>query len=271
LTTTDRQGSQMEPRTGQEQGDNANYPWDDFDSADYFQHNYSALRHDDQQILEAMRDFFPKADPNVHAAGKAADERPLRGLDVGSGTNLYPSLAMLPFCSELTLWEYSARNTAWLRSQIRSYAESWDTFWKVLAQASPYDGTADPRALLAERARVLRGSVFDLPAAGWDMGTMFFVAESLTTSPAEFEAATHRFIAALRPGAPFAAAFMENSTGYTVGAQDFPAVAVTKETVRGCLAKVSPDLDVQRIDSGNEPLRDGYSGMILVLGTVGAG
>jgi hypothetical protein len=266
----------MEPQSGQEQGDNADYPWDDFDSADYFRHNYSALRHDDQQILEAMRDFFPKADPNTGGTGKlvdgrVADERPLRGLDLGSGTNLYPSLAMLPFCADLTLWEYSARNTAWLQRQIRSYAESWDTFWKVLAQASPYDGVADPRAMFSGRAHVHRGSVFDLPSAEWDMGTMFFVAESLTSSPAEFEAATHRFVAALRPGAPFAAAFMENSTGYTVGAQDFPAVAVTRETVGGCLEKVGRDLDVQRIDSGNAPLRDGYSGMILVLGTAGAG
>lgn len=261
----------MEPQTGQDQGDNAAYPWDEFDSADYFRHNYSALRGDDQQILEAMRDFFPKADPNVSATGRVAEERSLRGLDVGSGTNLYPSLAMLPFCADLTLWEYSARNAAWLRGQIRSYAESWDTFWKVLAQAAPYDGTGDPRAALAERAHVHRGSVFDLPTAGWDMGTMFFVAESLTSSPVEFEAATHRFVAALRPGAPFAAAFMENSTGYTVGAQEFPAVSVTRETVRSCLEKVGRDLDVQRIDSGNEPLRDGYSGMILVLGTAGAG
>jgi len=261
----------MELRHGQQQGGNAAYPWDDFDSVDYFRHNYRALRHDDRQILEAMRDFFSKVDRLAEAAGRAPDGRPARGLDLGSGTNLYPALAMLPFCAELTLWEYSARNTEWLRHEVQSYSKSWDKFWERLALSPPYHGTADPRAALAKRTQVHQGSVFDLPTAEWDIGTMFFVAESLTSNRTEFEAATHRFVDALRPGSPFAAAFMENSTGYKVGDQNFPAVAVTPETVRSCLENVSRNLDVQRIDSGNEPLRDGYSGMILVLGTAGAG
>jgi hypothetical protein len=261
----------MEPQHEQDQGDNADYPWDDFDSADYFRHNYSALRHDDGQILEAIRDFFSKADRSTGAIREASDERPAIGLDLGSGTNLYPALAMLPFCAELTLWEFSARNAEWLRRELKSYSPSWDKFWERLALAPPYQDTADPRAALAARTRVHQGSVFDLPAATWDLGTMFFVAESLTCNPAEFKAATRRFVDALHPGAPFAAAFMENSTGYDVGERRFPAVAVTPEIVRHCLEDVSRNLDVQHIDSGNNPLRDGYSGMILVLGTAGVG
>jgi hypothetical protein len=260
----------MEQRHARDQGGNADYPWDEFDSAEYFSHNYRALRHDDRQILEAIRDFFSKADRSASAARDASDDRPVVGLDLGSGTNLYPALAMLPFCAELTLWEFSARNVEWLRREIRSYAPSWDMFWERLALAPAYHDTADPRAVLTERARVRQGSVFDLPTAAWDMGTMFFVAESCTTNPAEFTAATRRFVDALRPGAPFAAAFMENSTGYDVGDRRFPAVSVTQETVRQTLEEVSGSLDVQHVDSGNNPLRDGYSGMILVLGTAGA-
>jgi hypothetical protein len=178
---------------------------------------------------------------------------------------------MLPFSAELTLWEYSARNYEWLCNEIQSFSPSWDKFWERLALVPAYQNIGDPRQALADRAHVHRGSVFDLPAGQWDIGTMFFVAESLTSSPDEFAAATHRFVAALRPGAPFAAAFMENSTGYDVGDRRFPAVAVTPETVRGCLEEVSRNLDVQHIDAGINPLRDGYSGMILVMGTAGAG
>ena len=56
-----------------------------------------------------------------------------------------------------------------------------------------------------------------------------------------------------------------------VGAPEsgFWAVAVTVETVRGCLEAFSGDLDVQRISLG-KPLRKGYGGMILALGTVNA-
>jgi hypothetical protein len=260
----------MEPRHGRDQGGNGDYPWDDFDSAGYYEHNYSDLRHDDRQILEAVRDFFWKADRSA-GLRETTEERAVRGLDLGSGSNLYPALAMLPYCTELTLWEYSARNVEWLRAELKSYAASWDKFWERLELVPAYQAIADPRQVLAERTAVHQGSVFDLPAATWDVGTMFFVAESLTSSAAEFEAATHRFVDALRPGAPFAAAFMENSTGYDVGDRRFPAVAVTRETVRACLEEVGRNLDVQRIDSGNNPLRDGYSGMILVMGTAGAG
>jgi hypothetical protein len=254
----------MEQPPSRPRGDNADYPWDEFDSTAYFRHNYQALRYDDKQILEAIRDFFSKAD-------RSTGERPPQGLDVGSGTNLYPALAMLPFCAGVTLWEYAATNVDWLRSEITSYSPSWDPFWERLALAPPYQAVADPRATLAERATVVRGSIFELPAATWDIGTMFFVAESLTSSTDEFERATRRFVDALRPGAPFAAAFMENSQGYDVGDRRFPAVAVTQETVRGCLEDVASGLDVQRLDSGKQPLRNGYSGMILVMGTVGTG
>ncbi|CAM5649016.1 hypothetical protein SANTM175S_10556 [Streptomyces antimycoticus] len=55
------------------------------------------------------------------------------------------------------------------------------------------------------------GSLFDLcsGAERWDLGTMFFVAESITTSLDEFRRGVGCFMSALNPGAPFAAAFME--------------------------------------------------------------
>jgi hypothetical protein len=261
----------MEPQQGRRQGDNAYYPWNEFDSNSYFQHNYSALWHEDLQIVETIRDFFFKADRSAGREKSPPPEWSAQGLDVGSGTNLYPAMAMLPFCTELTLWEYSASNADWLRGEIRAYSESWDTFWKQFALSPPYQGIAEPRAVLAERARVHRGSIFDLPAASWDIGTMFFVAESVTSHRDEFERATRRFVDALRPGAPFAAAFMENSTGYPVGSRCFPAVPVTTEIVRNCLEDVTGSLDVHRVDSGAEPFREGYTGMILAMGMVGTG
>src|SRR5262249_29567343 len=158
---------------------NADYLWDDFDSISYFNHNYRTLRPDDLQLLEACRDFFVETDRTFRAGRGVADGRPARGLDVGSGTNLYPALTMLPFCAELTLWEYSARNISWLRNEIRSYAESWDPFWERLTLSPAYLSLPDPRSDLARRATVCQGTIFDLPAASWDIGTMFFVSESL--------------------------------------------------------------------------------------------
>ena len=76
-------------------GYNADYPWDEFDPEDYFAHNYASLRDDDREILEIVRSYFADqlGDLPMHS---------LRGIDVGTGANLYPALAMLPFCEEIT-------------------------------------------------------------------------------------------------------------------------------------------------------------------------
>jgi hypothetical protein len=237
-------------------GVNANFPWNRFDSAAYLSHNYSTLRFDDRKIIESVSDYFARA-----GVGHT-----LQGLDVGSGTNLYPAFTMLPFCAELTLWEHSISNVEWLRREKIAYSPSWDPFWNILAERQHYRDVHDPRRALAERTCVEQGSIFDLPKSSWDIGTMFFVAESLTTKHAEFELATRRFIEALRPDAPFAAAFMENSVGYDVGSIRFPAVAITVADVCSCLDGMASNLTVDRIGFGTDPVREGYSGMIFALG-----
>lgn len=44
--------------------------------------------------------------------------------------------------------------------------------------------------------------MFDLPRARWNLGTMFFVAESITVDPAELRAAVAAFTGALTPRCP---------------------------------------------------------------------
>jgi hypothetical protein len=234
---------------------NASQPWDEFDSRWYLAHNYESLRFDDRQIIERVADFF------------ATSEQGLRGVDVGSGTNLYPALAMLPSCSDITLVERSKSNVAWLEREVRQYAPTWDPFWATLVNAQPKRyKPVDAREALAERVTVRCDSVFGLPERVWGIGTMFFVAESITADPGEFEQATQLFVRSLTPGAPFAAAFMRHSVGYRVNRLHFPAVAVDESQVAECLDPVAYDVTVTMIPSGDNPLRDGYDGMILATG-----
>ncbi|MBV9139604.1 MAG: hypothetical protein JO115_01555 [Pseudonocardiales bacterium] len=235
---------------------NSDFPWDEFDSYWYYDHNYKTLRDDDRQIIQTVRDFFVTLDPSSHR----------HGIDVGSGSNLYPALAMLPLCHEITLYEYSTSNISWLQREIQSYSPSWDAFWQLLAVAPLYKSVDSPRATLAAVAQVERGSIFDLPRSRWDIGTMFFTAESISSTPAEFQAALRSFITSLRTGAPFAAAFMEKSLGYDVGTRRFPAVAITVNDVENCLATNTEVLDLHRIGLTENPLRNGYDGMILATG-----
>lgn len=243
---------------------NGEAPWDEFDSSWYWEHNYKTLRDDDETIICQMEDFFAQHPP-VDGA---------KGIDVGPGANLYPALAMLPFCGKITLWEYSTANVRWLKEELTSYRATWDVFWRKVKQRLVKDKTAseprgNPRDALAGRTDVVHGSIFDLPTNAYDVGTMFFVAESLTSDFDEFERATHTFVASLRRGAPFAAAFMEGSHGYQVGSCHFPAVPVTIDDVESSLKGRTHDLVLARINSEN-PLRDGYAGtMILALGRAG--
>jgi hypothetical protein len=249
---------------------NADFDWDRFNSDSYRARNYLELRDDDTELMRWVGTFFARHFGQSIPAG-------LRGLDVGSGANLYPTMAMLPFCEKVDLWEHSRSNVEWLTKQIVDFDNHWDDFWDVYRGVggrrtryslrgipASYGGVGNPRQVMHEKAEVTQKSIFELTGR-WDMGTMFFVAESITQDLAEFREATFRFGRALKPGAPFAAAFMANSTGYTVDDTEFPAVAVNCAKVKDCLRQVAGKLKVRKVKS-RAPLRRGYNGMILATG-----
>ncbi|MFD5741322.1 SCO2525 family SAM-dependent methyltransferase [Streptomyces massasporeus] len=238
---------------------NAAYDWDAFDSDDYLEHNYADLHDEDRRILEIVRDFLSGQSFHTDA----------RGVDVGTGTNLYPALAMLPFCCRISLLELSEANRRWLESQLRSYSDNWDRFWRVLVEREAYREVDRPRDRLYGRASVQKWDIFDsAPERQWDLGTMFFVAESITTFREEFTAALARFCSLLKPGAPFAMTFMENSKGYEVGGRHFPALGIDMADLQEEMRGLGKGMRFHRFDAGPAPLRDGYSGMILVHGYV---
>ena len=245
---------------------NSEVAWVEFEPNAYWDHNYRSLRADDRAILKKVGRFFSDHFQGVTATSRA-------GVDVGSGSNLYPALAMLPWCTSIELTDWSESNVAWLKRHAdggaASGAWSWKPFWDVLARFPGYDRLDDPRSLLSRIHTVEQLSVFDLAERCYDVGTMFFVAESMTSYPEEFEDATLRFLGSLRPGAPFAAAFMDSSVGYVVGDKFFPAVsevarARVEAVLKSCRLEWS---DVTKIPvPANDPLRDGYEGMLIAVG-----
>jgi hypothetical protein len=252
---------------------NADAPWDSFDSVAYVDSNYRFLRADDEEILRIVRDHFSDhfdGDFDGTAADSDRVPHPVLGIDVGAGANLYPALSMLPWCDGITLFERSAANVGYLERQRAAYDPNWDQFWDVLREREAYGELSNPRARFGTTVRVEPGDLFDLDLhrGRWSLGTMFFVAESMSTSHKEFETGVERFMRALAPGAPFAAAFMEGSLGYKVGGQFFPACSVTETEV---LAAMSPYADgpISITPIGKPPeggLRSGYEGMIVACG-----
>ena len=250
---------------------NADAPWNKFSSEDYWRHNYSELQAEDREIIRLVSRFF------IHAFGERGPAR-RRGIDVGSGTNLYPALLMLPWTEQILLTDFSASNVRWLSRHVceESTAWDWQPFWRELHEMEGYNGISEPRKHLREAcvgepgfAGIEQNSVFALPPAQWDLGTMFFVAESITEDREEFRAAIASFVGALRPGAPFATAFMAGSHGYPVAGTRFPALPITLDDAELRFTELGVNgLSVELLQLPPK-VRDEYEGMIVATGFAG--
>lgn len=234
---------------------NADAEWDQFEPSSYMKVNYAELGSDDRQILEIARDFFASCD--VHDG---------RGIDAGCGANLYPALSLLPYCAEVTLFDYSRANVEWMRHEIEHPARNWDSFWELLQKEQAYAEIGDFRSLLSKTVHVEQGNVLDLAPDQYDIGTMFFVAESLTSKKWQFRQAVTRFVRSLHEGAPFAIAFMVGSKGYKVADKWFPAVEIDGHDMQQCLQGVANLVSIHDIELRDPPLREGYKGMSLATG-----
>jgi len=249
---------------------NAQAPWGSLSAELYYEHNYRNLIAEDQEIIRQVSPFFVQA--------FAHRDRAELAIDVGSGSNLYPALLMLPWANHIQLIDYSPRNVSWLRRELLDQERpwAWRPFWLELEEWEGYSQISEPRKQLRdtcfsdpEHDGVRQFSVFDLPAATWQLGTMFFVAEGITEDFAEFRQAIARFVGALQSGSPFAATFMAGSRGYEVDGIWFPALPITCEDVRECLEKLgASELSVQMTETPPH-VREGYQGMILATGISG--
>jgi hypothetical protein len=237
---------------------NADCRWDEFDPNVYCQQNYAYIHENDIALLETARDHFEET--------LGGGRKPVDGIDVGAGANLYPSLAMLPYCENVTLFERGRENRKWLFGQRESFSTTWDPYWELLTKNRRH-AALEPRQAFGKRMQVRNGDILDNGNARnrFGLGTMFFVAESITQREREFQLAVNNFITMLKPGAPFAAAFMWESKGYRVGNTDFPAVSIGPVDVEHHLESRVDDLKVTSVES-ERPLREGYKGMILAIG-----
>ncbi|MGW4344580.1 SCO2525 family SAM-dependent methyltransferase [Streptomyces sp. NPDC004690] len=237
---------------------NADAPWSKFDPEVYVDNNYRTPLEADLQIVRLLRDHFGRCLADVAP-------RSLRGVDVGAGANLYPALSMLPWCAKVLLLEYAEPNVEYLEKQTSpaGFDLAWDAFWDVLREGPAYRDV-EPRGRVSEIVRVERLNLFDLDGQRrWDIGTMFFVADSMSECPEEFARGVSCFMNALEQGAPFAVAFMKESVGYDVGEHRYPAYRVNKAVATESLAPFSAELEIHDLD---HVVRPGHEGMLLALG-----
>lgn len=237
--------------------------WSDFDAVEYWYTNYASVLPEDAEIIRCASKFL------IEACGMRPPFR--RAVDVGAGTNLYPGLLMLPWAEHIVFTEYAAPNISWLSDNLADAPGlwPWQPFWDLVAGLPCYRTVEQPRQRLAAVHEIRSASIFDLPPQSWDLGSMFFVADGMTTDENEFKRAVQAFIGALEPGSPFMMAFMENSTGYPVSGIRFPAIQVTPASLDALLAELPVvGTSVLRTDNSIQRLRVGYDAMLLATGFV---
>lgn len=250
---------------------NDDAPWGDFNPHAYWKRNYASIQAADREIVGKVGQFFSEViNPSDFAS--------LDAVDAGTGTNLYPALAMLPFARSITLSDISPANVDWLRDSLADQAEPWpwQEFWNQLTTVGDgqvYSSSINARDVLWQRANPLVESVLELRPRRWDVGTMFFVAESITADRDEFRQAVARFLDSLKPGSPFAAAFMAGSTGYRVDDELFPAVSVDRDDIELIMSQMTSRccLPTWIAKNAQDRVRDPrdmntYEGMILITG-----
>jgi hypothetical protein len=265
---------------------NSSIDWDRFDPVTYQKQNYSPqVRGDDARIIRAICGHFKK-----HFLEHPQTEVYPIGVDMGAGSNLYPMFTMLPWSQQIVLIDPGQANLAWLnveisllRSGYREALGRWEPYREALGRWEPYwDRTwkagnpwLNTTLAWAIARTALNTSRADLLSLGMEqafaLGTMCFVAESMTSSRDEFAAAVCSFLRSLRPGAPYAIACMAESTGYAVGGVDYPAVPITANDLFTVLYECQYTgrelVHVQAIPVPKRgPLREGHRGMLLALG-----
>jgi NNMT/PNMT/TEMT family len=238
--------------------------WSDFDADEYWHINYSSVLPEDAEIIQCASKFL------IEACGPPSHSK--RAVDVGAGANLYPALLMLPWAEHIVFTEYAEPNIDWLAENLPDASGEWQwrPFWDLIADRACYRAVEQPRRRLAAVHEIRRVSIFDLPPRTWDLGSMFFVADGMTTDVAEFELAVRSFLNALKPGSPFMMAFMEGSSGYDVHGVRFPAVRVTRKSLEALLADlpVTSASIALRTDNSIRAVRHGYDAMLLVTGFI---
>lgn len=268
-----------------EPGDAGVYPYFNFPSTAYYDANYGReLRPDDAEM-------WAKAAAHL-GANRPPEGLFSHGLDMGAGPNLHNAMILGIHCREVTLVDFARTNVGYLKERLEElrtgeYAQKPDEFGTLMelwdTRLSMYAG-GKSFAWMAERlpriTEVQEGSIFDDPPLGkYDVGTMSFVIENLTTDPEKFADGLGNFFKSLQPGSPFVNTFMERSTGFVVGGKFYNAFPLTVRDASEYLeahAYVNPDpesrqsdsrsLQVGHVDPNPAPLRENHPGFIYTQG-----
>lgn len=228
--------------------------WDDWPVLDYLAENYRQIHPCDAAVVRHHSAVYRQFAPGSIG----------RSLEFGAGPNLYPLMLAGAASRCIDAVELSTANVAYLTGQLRNGPDaSWEAFYALCRSLDPALPPTLPEALC--QVRVVHGDVRALPAGGYDLASMNFVAESVTEDFGEFAELCRTFIGTVRPGGHLVAAFMENMPTYRIGnAPEWPGCPVDGTVIREVFAPHTERLGITRVSSDPTCPDYGDTGMVLL-------
>ena len=233
---------------------NHDVDWDTWPVEEYLTENYREVHPADLAVIDHHSRYYRQFPADTFE----------RSVEFGAGPNLYPLMLAAGVSRHIHAIEPSANSVAYLRQQLRDVPEaSWAAFYQACRERLP-TLPEDPRDALS-RVTVAQVRAQDVDPGAYDLGSMHFVAESVTEDRDEFEALCGLFVRSVRPEAPVVAAFMENMGRYGLGdGSRWPGYPVDADKVAAAFDGITTELHIDRIDA-DETLPDyGYTGMVLL-------
>jgi hypothetical protein len=160
-----------------------------------------------------------------------------RGFDIGVGGVARGPALIAPFVRDGGRIDWiDLEGTPQLEYTRRTIAAGREGDLAIWAQHQGDMGRFNPNWADAVRRACLlgeavAGSVFNLPQNTYDIGGMWFVAESITEDPEEHRAALRRFFGSVKIGGVALVASMYGSTGWDSAGVPLPAVPIDARTV----------------------------------------
>lgn len=235
---------------------NADVDWNGWPVADYLAEVYRELHPSDDAVIEHHSAFYRTLTRDSVA----------RSVELGAGPNLYPLMVAASASRNIEVIEPSAANLAYLDRQLHDPDPSWLPFYERCRKLQP----TLPATLLAALARVTvrAGSAADLRPDTYDLGSMHFVAESVTEDLDEFREICQSLARSVKLGGHLIAVFMENMSCYRIGdGPEWPGIPVDARLVREVFDPLVVDLSTTRVGFDPTGPDYGYTGMVLMTAT----
>ena len=240
-----------------------------FDPQAYLREYYSHLGEENRALLhflhEAYADIFTETDSACI-------------LEFGGGPTLYQLISAAKYPVAIDFSDYLDENLReiqkWLQNQSGMF--SWDNYLRYVLdlEKAPSDVQSSHQRAHLIRTKVRRllgcnakqadplGTAY---RAHYDIVSVNFVLESITTEMAEWNRLIAHVASLVRPGGYLLMCAITGATSYRVGDRFFPAVPITLDLLERKLEQQQFSIARSHVIAAEQQELQGYDGICMVL------